>query len=136
MRDQPATRDTLRGPIGDRRRFTRIPFDAVVRVRGRGRIWTAVLVDISLRGALIVRPPDWPTSGADEHRLSVELDAGEGAIIAMEASPVHVAGGHVGFRCERIDVDSATHLRRLVELNLGDPALLERELEALVPGLP
>jgi hypothetical protein len=27
-----------------------------------------------------------------------------------------------------IDVDSATHLRRLLELNLGDPSLVEREL--------
>jgi hypothetical protein len=27
-----------------------------------------------------------------------------------------------------------THLRRLVELNLGDPALLERELSALIAG--
>jgi len=31
-----------------------------------------------------------------------------------------------------IDVDSMTHLRRLIELNLGDPTLLERELKALV----
>jgi hypothetical protein len=36
--------------------------------------------------------------------------------------------------CESIDLDSITHLRRLVELNAGDPALLERELTALVAG--
>ena len=28
--------------------------------------------------------------------------------------------------------DSVTHLRRLVELNLGNPDLLERELSALI----
>jgi len=32
---------------------------------------------------------------------------------------------------QHIDLDSISHLRRLVELNLGDEALLERELAAL-----
>jgi hypothetical protein len=31
-----------------------------------------------------------------------------------------------------MEIDSITHLRRLVELNLGDEALLERELEQLL----
>ncbi len=39
--------------------------------------------------------------------------------------------GELGLRCEDIDVDSITCLRRLVELNLGEPELLERELSAL-----
>jgi len=37
----------------------------------------------------------------------------------------------MGIVCEHIDVDSMTHLRRLVELNMGDTSLLERELHAL-----
>jgi len=43
----------------------------------------------------------------------------------------HVEGGRVGLRRTHIDIESVTHLRRLVELNLGDPALLERELHEL-----
>jgi len=31
-----------------------------------------------------------------------------------------------------IDVDSASHLRRLLELNLGDSQLLEREYHELI----
>ena len=50
----------------------------------------------------------------------------------MEARVVHVEGRYAGLRCLAIDLDSVTHLRRLVELNLGDPALLERELSALI----
>jgi hypothetical protein len=34
--------------------------------------------------------------------------------------------------CDNIDVDSVTHLRRLVALNSGDPKLLDRELAALL----
>jgi hypothetical protein len=37
----------------------------------------------------------------------------------------------LGFVCRHIDLDSISHLRRLVELNLGDEQLLERELAAL-----
>jgi hypothetical protein len=37
----------------------------------------------------------------------------------------------LGFVCQYIDLDSISHLRRLVELNLGDGSLLERELAAL-----
>lgn len=135
MSGHSVTPQTPTDATRERRRFTRIPFDGTVRVRGQGRSWTAALVDISLKGVLIERPTDWPASPGPEHRLSIELESAEATTITMEATPVHVEGGHVGFRCERIDVDSATHLRRLVELNLGDPALLERELEALVPGL-
>jgi len=38
----------------------------------------------------------------------------------------------IGFACTHIDIDSAAHLRRLVELNLGNPELLARELSALI----
>ena len=43
-----------------------------------------------------------------------------------------IEGIYFGLICRNLDIDSATHLRRLVELNLGDPKLLERELSALV----
>jgi hypothetical protein len=37
----------------------------------------------------------------------------------------------VGLEITSMDLDSATNLRRLVELNLADPSLLERELSQL-----
>jgi hypothetical protein len=49
----------------------------------------------------------------------------------MDVTVAHCESEHVGFHCDHIDIDSITHLRRLVELNLGDPELLERELSAL-----
>jgi hypothetical protein len=49
----------------------------------------------------------------------------------MEGSIAHLEGTQVGLRCDSIDIDSLTHLRRLVELNVGDEAILQRELSAL-----
>jgi hypothetical protein len=62
-------------------------------------------------------------------RLSLDLAV---AYHLMWATVSHVDGRHIGLRCSSIDLDSITHLRRLVELNAGDPALLERELTALL----
>ena len=50
----------------------------------------------------------------------------------MWATISHIDGRHLGLCCTSIDLDSITHLRRLVELNAGDPAILERELTALL----
>ena len=44
----------------------------------------------------------------------------------------HRGADHLGIVCEHIDVDSASHLRRIVELNTGNEHLLEREIEALI----
>jgi hypothetical protein len=41
-------------------------------------------------------------------------------------------GRQVGVQCGSIDLESITHLRRLVEMNLGGGSLLERELKALL----
>ena len=43
----------------------------------------------------------------------------------------HYEDGVLGLHCKDIDTDSITHLRRLIELNLDNPELLERKLSAL-----
>jgi hypothetical protein len=50
----------------------------------------------------------------------------------MSVELVHKEKGRLGFKCKHIDIDSITHLRRLVELNLGNADMLERELSALI----
>ena len=50
----------------------------------------------------------------------------------MTAGIAHVDGNRAGLLCRSIDLDSVTHLRRLIELQLGDPALLERDLAELI----
>ena len=65
----------------------------------------------------------------------LRLELASDAAITMETTVAHVEGRHVGLHCERLDLDSMTHLRQLVEHNADDPALLERDLATLVdPG--
>lgn len=118
----------------DRRRFWRAEFQAEVQlIDAGGRITPTELLDISLKGALVNVPPQWAGRLGDVCRIDLQL--ADDAKITMSAVVAHVEGRHVGLRCEDIDLDSITHLRRLVELNAGDPSLLERELGVLLdPG--
>lgn len=112
-----------------RREFTRIFFDAETVIIQGDHIWPVQLVDISLRGVLIRILPDQFLRDAEQ--LDVSIHLGGGTEICMSVRIVSQQGDLVRLTCEHIDVDSMTHLRRLVELNVGDISLLERELHAL-----
>lgn len=115
----------------ERRQHSRIAFHAPARLVISGRPVDCVVLDLSLKGALIQLPTDAATESGTTCSLEVMLNEAEDAI-EMTGRVTHREGQHAGIRCENIDLDSVTHLRRLVELNLGDPALLERELSALI----
>ncbi|MBI4997534.1 MAG: PilZ domain-containing protein [Rhodocyclales bacterium] len=113
----------------DRRRFWRAAFQADVWLLHESGDIPAELIDISLRGALIKVPLHWVGRIDDPCRL--ELTLADDAVIAMDAVVTHIEAEQVGLHCENIDLDSITHLRRLVLLNAGDADLLDRELAAL-----
>lgn len=113
----------------ERRRFTRIPYQAAARLELGGEHWQVRLLDISLNGALVSRPETLDPRPGTPCRIEISLAGG--GMIRMHARVAHAEGARIGLEREHIDIDSITHLRRLVELNLGDPALLERELHEL-----
>jgi hypothetical protein len=113
----------------NKRRFSRIPFDATVRVTGEQQQWDSQLLDISLKGALVKQPEGWNASEDGKYNLDITLS--ENIVIHMEASISHTVNQQIGFRCDHIDLDSISHLRRIVELNTGSEELLNRELSAL-----
>lgn len=115
----------------ERRKFTRIPFEASVTLSNPSGTWTGKLLDISLNGLLITRPQNW--SIAKESKYLVEVHAADEVFtIRMEVTVAHSEDNHIGLHCNFIDIDSASHLRRLVELNIGDEEILSRELSALL----
>lgn len=111
------------------RRFSRIPFNVRVTVHDGEETLDTDLIDISLHGVLLRAPEGLETAENLQYRLAIHLEGGPD--INMSVHVAHFDPEYIGLMCDDIDVDSITHLRRLVELNLGDPALLERELGAL-----
>ncbi|WP_407295069.1 PilZ domain-containing protein [Stutzerimonas zhaodongensis] len=113
----------------DRRRFQRFEFDAETELTQGQRRWPVQLHDLSLKGLLVHLPPEWDADPAQPFEARIRLS--DDAEVRMEVEMTHGEGELVGMVCLHIDVESISHLRRLVELNLGDEALLERELAAL-----
>ncbi|KQR55385.1 PilZ domain-containing protein [Acidovorax sp. Leaf160] len=119
----------------ERRHFVRIGFQAPAQfTTGHGTFAVQVL-DLSLKGALLQVPPDMVLAVGMFCQLALPLQPGE-AHIGMSAEVAHIDGEQVGVLCRVIDLDSVTHLRRLIELQLEDPALLERELGELAAPAP
>lgn len=113
----------------ERRHFSRIPFDAKAALSSTAGQWHSTLIDLSLNGALLERPTDWTGASGDSCTLHIHL--GGDMLISMNTKVAHIEDTHIGMHCVHIDLDSIAHLRRFVELNLGDPELLDRELSAL-----
>ena len=116
----------------ERRRFQRIPFESDAELQQGLQRWTVQLHDLSLKGLLVSRPADW--AAATDATLHACIRLGPEVEVRMLVTLAHEKDGMLGFYCHEIDLDSLTHLRRLIELNLGSSDLLERELGALMRG--
>lgn len=113
----------------DNRQFHRILFTAEATLNCEDKTWSCKIIDLSLKGCLLRFELPWEQDLEKLYTLTLHLS--EQTQIKMELTATHVVGNEVGFKCEHIDIDSITELRRLVELNLGSSALLERDLLAL-----
>ncbi len=102
---------------------------ASVRIYSGTAMWTTGLIDVSLRGAMVVRPDDWRGEPGALFRLDLKLEGGP--IIAMAVKLVRSSERDLAFACHKVDLDSFTELKRMIELNLGNTQALNRELSEL-----
>jgi PilZ domain len=113
----------------ERRRYSRVLFDADVELRQNDARWRSKLLDISLKGLLLRETPP------QDFIVTLPIDAivflGNETTIAMSVMVAHQEKHQTGLKCTSIDIDSICHLRRLIEFNLGDSSVLERELTEL-----
>ncbi|MFQ6370125.1 PilZ domain-containing protein [Shewanella sp. YIC-542] len=113
----------------EQRKFSRVLFETPAQLSTPDEVWDTQLLDLCLNGAM-VRFPD-----------HIEVPAllvlsfclpGTDIEMSMQAQPVYHKNNHLGLKCAMIDVDSITHLRRLLELNTGDSSQLHRELDQFI----
>lgn len=116
--------------MDDRRRFTRIVFNTKAKMHFGSDAWPVKLYDLSLKGALIERNADVPIDTNHAYHLSFKLE-GSDIELLMSIKIVHIENDTLGVECSHIGIDSAAHLKRLIELNIGDDALLNRDIEHL-----
>lgn len=117
----------------ERRRFARVPFQGMAQLQlvSCAQTLPVQVVDMSFKGALVDLFDATDVVMGDTGTLILHLGRGE-ECIAMLVEVAHVKDLQAGLQCRSIDLDSITHLRRLLAVNSGDPALLERDLKALL----
>lgn len=115
----------------ERRHFRRITLDHPGVLRGPAGECAVTVHDISLHGACLRLPPGAEPPMAPDQAAELVLALTDHAAIRMHLELRHRTGRTLGCVCRHIDIDSISELRRLVELNLGDPELLQRELAEL-----
>lgn len=114
----------------ERRKFSRILFDAHVELAQGEFHWRASLLDISLKGLLLQQ--QLPAEVDIHTPILVKVLLSDNTTIAMSVTVAHQHHNQTGLVCSSIDIDSVSHLRRLIELNLGDSTAAERELTELI----
>ncbi len=114
----------------ERRRFSRIDFDAYVDVAQGDESWQAQLLDISLKGLLLAKMATYQLQA--NMPVIVNIILSDQTSINMSGQVVHQTPEQLHLSCTSIDIDSISHLRRLIELNLGDAAAADREFSELI----
>ncbi|MBT1443460.1 PilZ domain-containing protein [Shewanella sp. JM162201] len=116
--------------MDERRKFSRILFDTPASLSDGDHRWQTRILDLSLNGALLEAPAEF---NAPAEPLSLSFVLPESDVeVTLQARVAHQKANQIGLRCVHIDVESISHLRRMVELNLGDASLLNRELEHFI----
>ncbi|KII77419.1 PilZ domain-containing protein [Vibrio renipiscarius] len=114
----------------ERRRFSRIVYQALAVVTQDNIQVNANLNDLSLHGLLLDCSNH--TSLDPLNPISVQFQLLDSDItIQLTGKIVETVQSQVRITIEQIDIDSISHIKRMVELNVGDDELLHREIEHL-----
>jgi hypothetical protein len=119
-------------PARERRRFHRIRLERAVQVTAQGAELDCELLDISLNGALVQPRSVWQPPLGTAVQLLILLGEDPSWCIRCVGEVAHLEPEAIGIHLRGMDITSSENLRRLVEVNLGDPALLQRELGAML----
>jgi c-di-GMP-binding flagellar brake protein YcgR len=119
---------TMQTP-SERRSYNRIPFNAEILMQCGHEEWSCNLLDISLKG-MLVEPPDNLDINMD-NPCGMALFLGEDISIHARVNIIRSSDDNWGLKWLQIDDNSLQHLRRLIELNTSNPAMLMRELSEL-----
>ena len=120
------------GPSGEaavreKRDYLRVPFNCHSKIIIVDRCYACELIDISLRGVLLEIDPAEDIGLGSLCHIDIAFASCD-IHLKFDAQLLHREEKHYGFKIESLDVDSLTHLRRLLELNYGDADEIDQEL--------
>ncbi|PMM03642.1 pilus assembly protein PilZ [Vibrio kanaloae] len=114
----------------ERRQFSRVIYQVPTEI-SQGQVNVSGSVqDLSLHGLLIQCEELQQLNQENPVHVSFKLTNSD-INIQLEATIVSTINTSMRLRIEHLDIDSISHLKRLVELNVGDDELLYREIKHL-----
>ncbi|AIW13141.1 PilZ domain-containing protein [Vibrio tubiashii] len=114
----------------ERRRFSRIVYQAQATLTQESTEVTALVCDLSLHGLLATSEQSDQLD--TDKQVDVEFSlAGSDVTIQLVGNIVGLNNNVIRVSIDHIDIESIGHLKRLVELNVGDDDLLHRDIEHL-----
>ncbi|CAK4066584.1 PilZ domain-containing protein [Vibrio sp. MarTm2] len=114
----------------ERRRFSRIVYRAPAVLKQAMNAVEASISDLSLHG-LLISCEQAALLNANE-QIDVEFSLpGSDVTIQLVGNIVGVNNNMIRLSIDHIDIESIGHLKRLIELNVGDDELLHRDIEHL-----
>ena len=121
--------------MSEKRKFSRITFAGTCSlnetISGEDNTWQSKLLDISLKGALVVRPDSWDYEVHSPVQLHLELEGSE-IVLTCAGEICHQEDKRLGIKFITLDLASISHLKRLIQLNLADESLLHREISQII----
>jgi hypothetical protein len=121
--------------MSERRRFSRVTFSGDCslseEIAGEVEISKTELLDISLNGALVHRPDEWHDEPGALVNLNLTL-SGSDIILEIHGIVCHQQDQLLGIKFLTLSLESVSHLKRLIQLNLADNKLMHREMSQLI----
>ncbi|MDX3772925.1 PilZ domain-containing protein [Chromatiaceae bacterium AAb-1] len=115
----------------EHRRFSRVQFNGPAFLEYQQQQYATTVLDLSLKGALVEKPLHWPLYDVQQPLLLTILLDELAVELHMQVEVAHQHGNVLGLHCLKMDIDTVSHLRRLLELNLGSDESLNREIDEL-----
>ncbi len=115
----------------NRRNFSRVKFNSKAYLNFDNSHEQVDLIDISLKGALVSSKHTLEIDSDNPCTFELHLSDSE-IVMNISAVIVYKREENLGLKFDNIDLESMIHLRRLVELNVGNPDQIQKELFFLV----
>ncbi|NVD05786.1 PilZ domain-containing protein [Vibrio sp. JPW-9-11-11] len=114
----------------ERRRFSRIVYQAKAALTQDSLTVDGLVWDLSLHGMLLIS--EQSDLLAQDKQVEVAFTLPDSDVtIQLVGNIVGLNNNVIRLSIDHIDIESIGHLKRLVELNVGDDDLLHRDIEHL-----
>jgi hypothetical protein len=117
--------------LTERRRVPRFPFHSRGSLTIRHSEHPGTIVDISVGGALFQSDSRIKTADRADCHIAI-YHSDETVILSTIGSIVYSRGTFLGIRFINVDAKAREGLKRIMEMNLGTPKLMGRDLSALL----